>query len=93
MKKKNWENLFVIKSYCTIKHECMNKYLPLHWTGTPLLQAWGSESARVRMNGIETGTFPVTIRHIQSMLSLIDDLSELQQSSVGEEPFPLLPVR
>lgn len=45
------------------------------------------------MNGIETGTFPVTIRHVQSMLSLMRFFSESQHSAVGEDPVPLLPVK
>lgn len=68
-------------------------YLPLHWNGTELLQARGREIPRFAFkNGIETGTFPVIIRHAQSMLSVMRDFNESQQSRVGDEPEPVLPV-
>lgn len=65
----------------------------LHWTGTPaILQARGSEIARVRLMGNWNGTFPVIRRHAQSVPLLRSDLSDPQQSEVGEDPLPVLPV-
>lgn len=57
-----------------------------------MLQARGREIARVLLIGIWKGTLPVTMRHMQSMLVLVRDLSALQQSAVGEVPLPLLLV-
>lgn len=54
-----------------------------------MLQARGREIARVLLIGIWKGTLPVTMRHMQSMLVLVRDLSALQQSAVGEVPLPL----
>lgn len=44
------------------------------------------------MNGMDTGTFPVIMRHVQSMLVSTRDRNELQHSLVGEEPLAVLPV-
>lgn len=67
--------------------------LPLHWRGTPgMLQARGRETASVRLMGIWKGTLPVAMRQRQSLLLLIRDLRELQQSEVGAVPFWVLLV-
>lgn len=58
-----------------------------------MLQARGREMARVRLMGIWNGTLPVTIRQRQSVLLLVMDLRELQQSEVGEVPLAVLFVR
>lgn len=66
---------------------------PLHWRGTPgMLQARGREIARVRLTGILKGTLPVAIRQRQSFPLAMRELSELQQSEVGEVPLLLLLV-
>ena len=58
-----------------------------------MLQARGSEIARVWLMGILKGMLPVAIRHIQSVPLLMRDLRELQQSDVGEVPLAVLLVR
>ena len=49
--------------------------------------------AKVRLMGIWRGTFPVTMRHKQSLLPLVRDFSALQQSALGEVPFEVLFVK
>jgi len=64
----------------------------LHWRGTPgMLQARGSEMARVRLMGTWNG-LPEAIRHIQSVPLLVMDWRELQQAGVGGAPAALLLV-
>ena len=58
-----------------------------------MLQARGREMAKVLLTGILRGTFPFTMRHIQSIPPFVRDLSELQQSAVGDVPLLLLFVR
>lgn len=63
--------------------------------GTPvILQARGRLIASDRLIGTWKGTFPVTIKHKQSIPLPVRDLRELQQSEVGEgeAPFGLLLV-
>lgn len=57
-----------------------------------MLQALGSEIAKVRLIGIETGTPAFIIRQVQSLLVLVSSLSALQQSADGPTPVELLPV-
>lgn len=57
-----------------------------------MLQARGRETASVRLMGIWKGTLPVAMRQRQSLLLLIRDLRELQQSEVGAVPFWVLLV-
>jgi hypothetical protein len=49
--------------------------------------------AKVRLMGIWKGTFPVTMRHIQSLIPLVRDFSALQQSALVEVPFAVLFVK
>ncbi|CAI0559441.1 unnamed protein product [Linum tenue] len=58
-----------------------------------MLQARGSEMARVLLIGIWKGTLAVTRRHMQSMPAPVRFLSWSQQSAVGEEPAAELFVR
>lgn len=46
--------------------------------------------AKVRLMGIWKGTFPVTMRHRQSVPPLARDFRAVQQPAVGEVPFPVL---
>lgn len=56
-----------------------------------MLQARGSEMARVRLMGTWNG-LPEAIRHIQSVPLLVMDWRELQQAGVGGAPAALLLV-
>lgn len=68
------------------------KYSPLHWRGTPgMLQARGSEMARVRLMGTWNG-LPVAIWHIHSVPLLEMVWRALQQAGVGGAPAALLLV-
>jgi len=65
----------------------------LHWRGTPgMLQARGSEMARVWLTGTWKGMPPVAIEQRQYVLLPVRALSELQQPGVGEVPLALLLV-
>lgn len=70
------------------------KNSPLHLRGTPdILQAFGSDKARVRLTGIgRAEVAPFAIWHIQSVPPLRIDASEVQQPAVGEPPVELLLV-
>lgn len=58
-----------------------------------LLQARGKALPKLALiNGTETGTLPVIIRQAQSMLFSNSDFKAPQQSLVGDERPPLLPV-
>lgn len=57
-----------------------------------MLQARGSEMARVRLMGIWNGMPPPTMRHRQPIPPLVSDLSELQHDEVGDVPLRLLLV-
>lgn len=70
------------------------RVIPLHPSGTPgMLQARGSDTARVRLIGTWKGTLPVTMRHAQSMLDPVTARRASQQSRVGDVPFAVLFVR
>lgn len=58
-----------------------------------MLQALGRETAIVRLIGSWKGTFPVNMRQAHSVLLWVTELSAEQQSLVGEEALPVLPVR
>lgn len=57
-----------------------------------MLQARGSEIARVRLMGIWNGMPPATMRHRQPIPLLVSDLSEPQHCEVGAVPLRLLLV-
>lgn len=76
-------------------HDSFN-LLPLHCNAMlSELHACGREIANPWLIGFgnEKGTFPVTIRQVQSILVVISDSIASQQLALGDRPFALLPVK